>query len=438
MTTYKIILLAATLLFVLSCKNLQSLASGQSDDKKSNIPMDRKQLIRSDKKKQAELDLPFRGFDYDKKITKIAVGSCANQDLPQPIWSTIDKNNPDLFIFAGDTVCSTPSLQKPLSQQYRKLNMTTEFRQVREKIPMLAIWNDFDFGMDDGGTENPDKESHRTEFIKNWSYLKTALPGEQRALYHAKIFGPKKQKVQIILLDTRWDRSPLKKATPVTITAVALPNTTSAPVAAAPNLTPPAAPNLASPAAPNLTPSAAPTAVTPPTDTVPAVKTASIPDLYLTDDDKSKHFLSEAQWNWLENELKKPAELRLVVSPIQVTANDHHFEKWGNFPQERERLFRLLAKQKAKNVIFISGDRQFASIARLEVKKMGSVYEMTASGLNRNVAPLDTVLTDMTYVNDTLTTPNFGLIKINWDARKVQLELHSADDVVKNTTEISF
>ena len=37
-------------------------------------------------------------------LTRIAFGSCANQDKPQPIWETIARAEPDLFLFIGDNV----------------------------------------------------------------------------------------------------------------------------------------------------------------------------------------------------------------------------------------------------------------------------------------------------------------------------------------------
>jgi hypothetical protein len=44
--------------------------------------------------------------------------------------------------------------------------------------------------------------------------------------------------------------------------------------------------------------------------------------------------LGEAQWAWLERELtNSPAKLHILCSSIQVLANEHGHEKWGNFPQ---------------------------------------------------------------------------------------------------------
>ena len=55
--------------------------------------------------------------------------------------------------------------------------------------------------------------------------------------------------------------------------------------------------------------------------------------------DPTPTVLGEAQWKWLEEQLQVPAEVRLIGSSIQVVAEDHGWEKWTNFPHERERLF---------------------------------------------------------------------------------------------------
>ena len=409
-------------------KNISAPTSGTASGSSATAANpDRKQIIKLDKKKQSDLDLPFRGFDYDKKITTLALGSSANQNLPQPIWKIIEQSKPDLFLFAGDTVTLSSDGRtetKLLAPQFKKLNMVAEFRSLREKIPFLTVWNNSDFGMNYSGGDNPDKELRRTEFIKYWSYLQTALPQGQKALYHAKIFGPKKQKVQIIMLDTRWDRSPLKKNPE---DHLAMP--TSIPSPTPQNSTEKLMPLEKSGS------SAAVDATTKPAELVPEI--VSYPQPFLSDDDKSKHFLTEEQWTWLENELKKPSELKFLVSSIQVIPNDHHFEKWGNFPAERERLFRLLIKTKAKNLILLSGDRHLGAIAKLEVKKLGPIFEMTSSGLNGNFEK-NKVLADMTYLKDAYAKPNFGLVKINWEKRKVILEIHSETDEVKDSAEISF
>jgi alkaline phosphatase D len=40
----------------------------------------------------------------DEPLSRIAFGSCANQDHPQPVWDAIVVTQPELFLFLGDNV----------------------------------------------------------------------------------------------------------------------------------------------------------------------------------------------------------------------------------------------------------------------------------------------------------------------------------------------
>lgn len=399
---------------LLSCQN-SLLKDNSANNKNQSSASSYHQLIKSDKKKQADLDLPYRGFDPEKNISVIAIGSVINQDLPQPIWQTVEKNNPNLFILSGNGLTFKKADQKTISDQYKKMKTVSEFRSIREKVPFMAIWDDQDFALNDGGSDNSIKEIARTEFIKNWSYLKLQLPNNQKALYHSKIFGTKKQTVQVIMLDTRWDRSPLLKK-------VDMP-------APAPETNPALATNVSAPVA---------------IDKLPQINSSPVGP-YLPDLDKSKQILSKEQWNWLDQELKKPVSLRLIVSPIQVIAEDHNFEKWGNFPNEKEKLFELLQKNKIKNAVFISGNRELSAISKIDLKKLGTVYELTASGLNLIPEAISEkemnsqmAKTDKSYLSDAFTDSNFGLISIQWEKRLVSLQVKSLTNEVKSSTDFKF
>jgi len=63
--------------------------------------------------------------------------------------------------------------------------------------------------------------------------------------------------------------------------------------------------------------------------------------------------LGEAQWRWLEEQLRVPAQVRIIGAGIQVVADEHGSETWGNFPRERQRLFRLIRKTKATGVVIM-------------------------------------------------------------------------------------
>lgn len=316
--------------------------------------------------------LPSRGIDYGRSLERIAFGSCANQDEPQPIWNTIAQAQPDLFLFTGDNVYASSPHQQPIAEQYRKLDLVPQYRALREKVPFLATWDDHDFGQRDGGADYSGKDDARRAFINYWTYARNSMPLEQGGIYHAKIIGPKKQLAQVVMLDTRYYRSPLKEK-------------------------------------------------------------AGFEDQARNYEPQSEGtILGEDQWQWLEAQLKRPAQVRFVVSSIQLVADQPAFEKWGNFPNERQRFFDLIKKTRAKNVIVISGDRHVASISKVDLPGYGPLYDVTASSLNRPNKYPDQ---DKHYVGPTYSAENFGLAKIDWKKKIVTLEVRNIDNKIVNSVE---
>ena len=45
------------------------------------------------------------------------------------------------------------------------------------------------------------------------------------------------------------------------------------------------------------------------------------------------------------------------MSSIQVIAEGHGWERWGNQPHERDRLVDLLKQRESSDLLLISGDR---------------------------------------------------------------------------------
>lgn len=381
MKNQTLVRLLFAVIFVTSCQT-QPEAPATPPPLSSNQVLNNS--IKNEKKRQAELDLPFRGFPpSDRTLDTIAFGSCADQDQPQPIWASIEKSEPQLMIMLGDNVYASSPNQKPISEQYNKMKIIPEYRSIREKVPFMAVWDDHDFGQNDGGETNPEREEARQQFLKNWPYVKFIAPEKDGAIYHSKMFGEKRTSLQVIMLDTRSNRSDLKRNEQ--------------------------------------------------TEEERQVQ----PKPFLPHDTDDKHILSEAQWQWLENEFKKPAAFRIVGTSIQLLANDHHFEKWGNFPNERERMFKLLKKYKIKNVLFISGDRHMAAIAKKDIAGLGTIYEATSSGINKPARPGNN-MSDQSYLTEGYGLVNFGLIQINWADRTAKVEIRNLTNDPVQTTEIKF
>lgn len=375
MTFKKLFLTSVACLFVVSCQSTviaqsgaKELTSAQKTISGPNGASSHLSFV------PAKETLPFfpRGLEYDSVMTSLAFGSCANQDMPQPIWKTILNTSPHLFVFMGDNVYASSPSQKPLKDQYAKMDKIPEYISIREKIPFMAIWDDHDYGQNDGGFDNPDKEAAKNDFLSYWRYVKDATERKQEGLYHAKIFGPSHRLVQVIMLDTRWNRSPLVKSD------------------------------------------------------VEGRK-------FEPTSDKKASLLGEAQWKWLEQELNEKADIRFIVSSIQLIPNDHGFEKWGNFPAEKERFFDLLRKTKSKNVVILSGDRHIGAVSKLPIPGYGDLFEITSSSINK---PANIDEKDLTYLFPAYNKENFGLAQIDWDNSKLLIELRNINNEVIQSIDV--
>jgi alkaline phosphatase D len=297
-------------------------------------------------------------------LTRIAFGSCAHQAKPQPIWDAVLDYRPELFIFAGDNVYGdvTSAAMTELREAYAGAATIEGYAKVRATVPVLATWDDHDYGQNDGGADFAHKAAAKQLFLDFWQVPQHDPRRTRDGIYHAETFGPEGMRVQVVLLDTRSFRSPLR--------------------------------STGEPGIPGKGP-------------------------YLPDPDPAKTMLGAAQWAWLRTQLMQPAELRLIVSSVQVLAERHGWERWGNLPHERERLLDLIAETGAGRVILLSGDRHVGALYRRRAGAPYPLYEITASGINmvyaanREPGPL--------RLGAVYGAPNFGTLDIDWWAGEVRL-----------------
>ncbi len=335
----------------------------------------------ADGKKQRPKDetLVPRGFDFANAPEIVAFGSNLNQNKPQPIWDVIFKSNPDLFILAGNTINTSQSENKPISSQYKKLDLITEFRRFRERVPMMATWDENDFGIKNGVVENADKDDARREFLYQWSYVKDSLKINQKGIYHAKILGGVRKKsstFQVILLDTRSFRSALKKV-----------------------------------------------------DNPAVTSSAKI----VSNDNKKATVLGDDQWEWFERQLRKPADIRIIVSSIPLISDDLTTDGWVGFPGEKDRFFELIRRTQAHNLFVVSGGRNW-SVAKKEIKGWGTLYDFTSGGLTA----IDSNESTKSLTADTLKAENFGLLSVDWSRKKMEIQIRDAANGILNKVEIKI
>ena len=320
----------------------------------------------------------------DKPLSRISFGSCAKQNQPQPIWDAIVETDPQLFLMIGDNIYGDTEDMSLLWQKYQMLGAQPGFQKLRKQCPVLATWDDHDYGANDAGVEYPKKRESQQLFLDFFGVAKNSPLRTQEGVQSSHTFGPVGKRVQIILLDTRYFRSPLTRGY------------------------------------------------------VPSERNEGFRGRYTATADKSTTMLGEAQWKWLEAELHEPAEVRIIASSVQVLPDEHGSEKWGNFPHERTRLFHLIRDTKANGVVLISGDRHLAEIMKVDSARSGNpypIYEVTSSSLNapsgnmtkagtRFANEINSYRIGLTYFDT-----NFGMITIDWSQPDPLIRMRVQDEV---------
>jgi alkaline phosphatase D len=136
--------------------------------------------------------------------------------------------------------------------------------------------------------------------------------------------------------------------------------------------------------------------------------------------------LGEAQWQWLENQLRtSTADVHIIGSGIQIIPDAHKYEKWGNFPNVRKRFFDLLVKTQAKGVILVSGDRHSGEVSTLQVPGLPyQLVEITSSGLTHSSTEKAATGEYNPYRRGPFVTDkHYGLFRFREKGRKLVVEV---------------
>lgn len=156
--------------------------------------------------------------------------------------------------------------------------------------------------------------------------------------------------------------------------------------------------------------------------------------------EKKYSYLGEKQWAWLESVLKRPADLRLICSGLQVLRiNSHGWEMLGQHPVERQGLFDIVSRTKANGVVFLSGDKHFAEIHRT-TKTEYPLYDITSSGLDTAWRTIGESRNTGDYekVGESLRDHNFGSITIDWEKTSIQLQIRNRSGMVHNEKKVNL
>lgn len=316
---------------------------------------------------RGETVAPLHRTDLPARIT---FGSCAHQDKPQPVLNTVREAKPTLFVYLGDNIYGDTRDMTVLRDKYARLAAKPEFQALRREVPVLAVWDDHDYGENDAGKEYPRRLESERIFLDFWQVPADSPRRTRPGIYGAHRFERDGKSLQILLLDTRSFRDPLKRN-------------------------------------PDPLPAASP-----------------YKNDYQPDPDPAKTLLGETQWAWLEERLREPATIRILCSSIQFGHQYNGWESWTNLPGERGRLLELIRRTRANGVIVISGDVHWGEISRRDDDLPYPLFDVTASGLTEdwyNVEP------NRFRVGEAVRENHFGRIDIDWDDPNPPVTLQIVD-----------
>jgi alkaline phosphatase D len=309
----------------------------------------------------------FHSCQSEPPVMKIAFGSCAWQDHPLPIFNEVVKHDPDLFIFLGDNIYGDTKVMDTLRAKYHRLGAKESFQNLKQHVPFLTTWDDHDFGWNDAGRHYPFKEEVKEIFF---DFFDEPVDSERRTregIYGAYEYDLQGKKIQIIMLDTRTFRDQL------------LINQ----------------------------------------DSVNEDRRYFYHLDYTPHTTSDSTFLGEKQWAWLDQELQKPADVRIIGSSTQFGIEYNGYEAWVNYPHEQKRFLDLIKKNKASGVLFISGDVHYAEISKMNVPDLYPIYDITSSGLS---STWKFATPNVNRIEGPIMDNHFGLLTIDFQNKNPQIK----------------
>ena len=261
---------------------------------------------------------------HPSHIYSIGFGSCLTQEKPMPIFNAIKSENYDLFLMLGDNVYGDTDSNDLIELRDAYEKQRENFDRLNLNFPFEAIWDDHDYGKNDGGKEYIYKEEAEQIFLDFWNIPQDDIRRARPGLYFEKTQEIDGISIQMIFLDTRFFRDALL-----------------------------------------------------PTDE----RGAPGKERYIPHTDTSLTMLGEDQWTWLQEQLDKEVDHKIIVTSIQFLAMGHGWEAWKTLPHERQRLIDLV-DQSSSEVLFISGDRHRGGLYQFSTQSGKVISEMTSSSLN--------------------------------------------------------
>ena len=302
----------------------------------------------------------------------IAFGSCNKQYETNILWKEILKNNPNLWIWGGDNIYADTKNMRKMKRDYTTQSNQKDYKALVKNIPILATWDDHDYGVNDGGVEFTHKKEAQQLFLDFLDVDAQSKRRKREGIYHSEVINTPKGSIKVIILDTRYFRTAMTRA------------------------------KLKD-------------------------KKRYVPNSY-----GEGTILGKAQWNWLNAELtSSKADFNIIVSSIQFLSAEHGFEKWANFPHEVDQLKKVITNSKAKNVVLLSGDRHISEFSKTTINGLSyPLIDFTSSGLTHSYTNYSGEPNRL-RVQSVVSEISFGLLKFDFNKNTVTMQMRGKDNILQ-------
>ena len=235
-------------------------------------------------------------------------------------------------------------------------------------MDVLATWDDYDCGLNDGGEEFHKKKESQKAFLDFLKVPQNDHRRHQQGIYTSKTYTTAHGSVHIMILDTRYFRTALTRA-----------------------------------------------------------KRAN--KKYQPNTYGEGTILGVEQWKWLTNQLHTSKfDFNVILSSIQLLSDNHGYESWGNFPHEVDRLKKLIKDSNAAGVLILSGDRHISEYSSTTIEGVSfPLIDFTSSGLTHSYTGFKGE-ENPHRVGKVVSALSFGVLKFDFKDQKVTMQMRGKDN----------
>ena len=269
------------------------------------------------------------------------------------IYESIHNKKPNIMLWGGDNIYLREADWDSKTGIYHRYTHT---RSIKELQPLLAstqnfaIWDDHDFGPNDGDRSYYFKYETQNAFKNFWANKTYGTDANQKeGVYSTFNWGD----AQFFLLDDRFFKSPNDRLT------------------------------------------------------------------------GEKTIIGSTQFEWLIDALSSSkAAFKVIVIGGQVLNPSARFENYENYPKEKQKLLSEIEANKIKGVLFLTGDRHFSELSKLNRENTYPLYDWTVSPLTSGVGNSYKDDVNKNRVEGSLFAQNnFGILSFSGNKANRQLKL---------------